>query len=250
MLTANEILEWDDGGTPVVAPPPLLDVEGLSKAFAPPRGWRPWRRAEGARTIQALDHVSLAVHRNESLGIVGGAGSGKSTLARIVMGHMAPEDGFAARTAELAMMTQDGAAFFPARQTLGMIVTVAIAAREIIQPTDLTDSRRLAARLLERVGLAPDLFADQTMSRLSKGQRRRLAVALAMVGEPQLVILDEPTAGLDAVSAAPLIALLQELRSARGLTYLVLSRDIQVVQSLSSRMATLDKGRLSGPGQL
>jgi peptide/nickel transport system ATP-binding protein len=102
-----------------------------------------------------------------------------------------------------------------------------------------------AGQLLERVGLSPELFANDTMARLSKGQRQRVALALALVGEPQLLILDEPTAGLGAVAAAPLIELLQDLRIERGLTYLVLSRDSDVARALAATVRSLADGHLS-----
>jgi peptide/nickel transport system ATP-binding protein len=259
MLTANEILEWDDAGAPAVAHP-LLAVEALSKSFiVKPAGWRtqiwrPWpRRAMSSGLASgplsrshsprpALDQVSFALMPGVSVGIVGATGAGKSTLARLIVGQLAPDAGSATRSCRVQLMPQDGAAFFPARQTIPHVIAAAFASQHLSR-----DAARAAAEaLLERVGLTPGLFATETMARLSKGQRQRVAIALALIGEPQLIILDEPTAGLGAVAAAPLIELLQDLRLERDLTYLVLTREPDVAAALAgSTTMTLTDGRLS-----
>jgi peptide/nickel transport system ATP-binding protein len=257
MLTANEILEWDDAGSPVAARP-LLDVDGLSKSFAvKPAGWRtqvwrPWQRGSAsvaagtaaaalANARPALDQVTFAMLPGISLGIVGAAAAGKSTLARVIMGQLAPTAGSATRSCQLQLMPQDGAAFFPARQTVPNVVAAGFAPQRLTAEA----AREAAGQLLERVGLTPGLFTRETMARLSRGQRQRVGIALALIGDPQLVILDEPTAGLGAVAAAPLIELLQDLRAERGLTYLVLTRDRDVAQALAGPAMTLADGRLS-----
>jgi ABC-type glutathione transport system ATPase component len=254
MLTANEIMEWDDAGSPVAARP-LLEVDGLSKSFAvKPAGWRtrvwrPWqRRTAGAPLVlvksndrPALDSATFALLPGISLGITGAAGAGKSTLARLIMGQLAPDAGAATRSCQVQLMPQDGAAFFPARQTIPHVVAAGFAPQRLTSEA----ARAAAGQLLERVGLTPGLFANETMARLSKGQRQRVGIALALIGEPQLIILDEPTAGLGAVAAAPLLELLQDLRVERGLTYLVLTRDRDVARALAGPVLTLTDGRLS-----
>jgi peptide/nickel transport system ATP-binding protein len=255
MLTANEILEWDDAGAPAVARP-LLDVDGLSKSFTvKPAGWRtqvwrPWQRNASSNAVSALHKpsirpalylVSFKLLPGQPLGIVGAAGAGKSTLARLIVGQLAPDDGSATRSGRVQLMPQDGAAFFPARQTIPNVVAAAFAAQQLSREA----ARTAAEPLLERVGLTPGLFANETMARLSKGQRQRVAIALALIGDPQLIILDEPTAGLGAVAAAPLIELLQDLRLERELTYLVLTREADVAQALAgANILTLTDGRL------
>ena len=255
MLTANEILEWDDAGTPAVVRP-LLDVEALSKTYnVKPAGWRtqvwrPWQRhsasqltapVTGARSRRTVEHVSFTVLPGVSMAIVGEAGAGKSTLGRLIMGQLAPDNGSATRSCQVQMLPQDVAAFFPANQTIPRVVAAAFAPQQLAP-----EAARLAAdALLERVGLTPSLFRHETMARLTTGQRQRIGIALALVGEPQLIILDEPTAGLGAVAAAPLIELLHDLRLERGLTYLVLTRDIEIARALSDSIQTLTDGRLS-----
>jgi oligopeptide transport system ATP-binding protein len=258
MLTANEILEWDDSGSPAVLP--LLEVDGLSKSYGltPASGrtqfWRPWQRSRlrhagtagpASKTAASLvlDRVSFALMPGASTGIVGAEGAGKSTLARLITGQLAPDAGSATRSCQVQLMPQDGAAFFPARQTIANAIAAAFAPQRLT-----TDAARLAAdQLLERVGLTPSLFATDTMMRLTKGQRQRVGIALALVGEPQVIILDEPTAGLGAVAAAPLLELLQDLRVERGLTYLLLTRDAGVARALTETSLTLAGGRIVDP---
>jgi peptide/nickel transport system ATP-binding protein len=252
MLTAKEILEWDDAGEAAMARP-LLDIDGLSKSFVvKPAGWRtqvwrPWQRSNTSGPMSkpglrpALDAVTFVVMPQTSASIVGAAGAGKSTLARLIVGELPPDAGSATRSCRVQLMPQDGATFFPSRQTIPHVIAAALAA----QQRDRNTALALAGSLLERVGLTPGLFAGETMARLSKGQRQRVAVALALIGEPQLIILDEPTAGLDAIAAAPLIELLHDLRLERDLTYLVLTRDIGIAKALGgSNMMTLIDGRL------
>jgi peptide/nickel transport system ATP-binding protein len=255
MLTANEILEWDDAGTAAAARP-LLEVEGLSKVYVAKAAgwrtqvWRPWQRRAATPTVvpitgvksrPAVDRIAFAVMPGASLGIVGAAGAGKSTLARLIMGQLAPDSGSATRSCQVQLMPQDGAAFFPAHQTIPNVIVAAFAPQRLAPDA----ARAAATALLERVGLTPGLFGHETMARLSKGQRQRVGIALALVGEPQLIILDEPTAGMDAVAAAPLIELLQDLRRERDLTYLVLTRDLDTARALADTTQTLTDGQLS-----
>jgi ABC-type glutathione transport system ATPase component len=262
MLTANEIMEWDEAGVPAVAQP-LLDVDGLSKSFGanPSRLrsqslpiqvlrskiWRPWQKTSYPHTQPSrrsvVDAVTFQMHPRMSAGIVGAAGAGKSTLARLIVGQLPPDAGTATRRCRVQLMPQDGAAFFPARQTIANVVAAAFSVSRLSRDA----ARAAALPILERVGLTPGLFASETMARLSRGQRQRVAIALALIGDPQLIILDEPTAGLDAVAAAPLVELLQDLRLERDLTYLVLTRDADVAKALGGQepMPLVD-GRLSG----
>jgi peptide/nickel transport system ATP-binding protein len=266
MLTANEILEWNEAGVPAAARP-LLDVDGLAKTFTVKAAgwrtqvWRPWQRTSPANPstgpssnklpghkspihppapVKALDNITFSLLPGQSLAIIGAAGAGKSTLARLIMGQLAPDAGSATRSCQIQLMPQDGAAFFPARQTIGNAIIAAFAPQRLTPDA----ARQQAHQLLERVGLAPDLFERETMTRLSRGQRQRMGLALALVGEPQVLILDEPTAGLGAVAAAPLIELMQDLRVERGLSYLVLTRDLEVAKALASAVLTLMDGRL------
>jgi ABC-type glutathione transport system ATPase component len=249
MLTANEILEWDEAGVPAVAQP-LLEVDGLSKSFdiKPPvfripglrfQSLRPWQQGSKRPILQG---ITFAMLPHVSVGIVGAAGAGKSTLARLIVGQLAPDTGSATRRGRVHLMPQDGAAFFPARQTIANVVAAAFASQQLSREA----ARAAAQPMLDRVGLMPDLFANESMARLSKSQRQRVAIALVLVGDPQLIILDEPTAGLDAPAAAPIIELLQDLRLERDLTYLVLTRDLDVAKALAgSNTMTLAGGCLN-----
>jgi peptide/nickel transport system ATP-binding protein len=232
---------------------PLLIVNGLRKHFAVRA--RTFERGTG-QVVRAVDGVSFSVAKGETLGIVGESGCGKSTTARLIA-RLLPADagemvfdgdgvgeygGMALKDyrRNLQMVFQDSLASLNPR----MNVIDAIAYGPQVHGLSKTASRVRAAELLSRVGLAPNQFGGRYPHELSGGQRQRVNIARALAFEPRLLILDEAVAALDKSVQAQVLNLLQELKAERGLTFLFISHDLQVVHYLADRALVMYLGKV------
>src|SRR5690606_16737277 len=220
-----------------------------------------FRTRHGA--VRAVDGVSLAVGRNEAVGLVGESGSGKSTLGRVALRLQRPtagrvrfagEDITAWRGAQLRtarrrfqMVLQDPIASLDPRMTVGAIVGEPLHA--LFGVRGAAQRARVAAAL-DRVHL-PAHLAARYPHELSGGQAQRVSIARALVVEPDLVVADEPVSSLDASVAAQILALLAELKAEQGLAYLVISHDLSLVRHLCERVAVMYLGRIveEGPAE-
>ena len=241
--------------------PPLLQVTDLVRHYPAPR-----QRLWGARaTVAALCGVSLQVTAGRSLGIVGESGSGKSTLARLVMAldtptsgtvevlgrnlHTLPAAELRRARRDFQMVFQDPYGSLDPRQTVLAIVTEPLQAQK---ETSRTQQHTRAVQVLDQVGLRrSDL--DKYPHEFSGGQRQRIALARALITRPRLIVADEPVSALDVSVQAQVLNLLQELQRDCGITYLLISHDLAVVNHLCDDVAVLYQGRIveqGAPGQL
>src|SRR5690606_17352402 len=196
----------------------------------------------------ALDTVSLSVAPGESYGLVGESGSGKSTLLRAVAG-LAPVsagtievDGetLARRRSKafyrkVQMVFQDPYDSLHPRQTVDRLLQEPLAIHGI------GDGEKRILRALDEVGLGSG-FRFRYSHQLSGGQRQRVAIARALILEPSILLLDEPTSALDASVQAEVLNLLEEVRHARGLTFLMVSHDLAVVTHMCDRLMVMQNG--------
>jgi peptide/nickel transport system ATP-binding protein len=214
----------------------------------------------------ALSAVSLAIEPGGSLALVGESGSGKSTLAGALLGHLRPgarhlsgsvvvdgTDVFAAAPARLRALRSGTIAFVPQSASAALTPTMRVGAQvsEVLRGThDRRSARQEAVRLLRTVRLPdPAALADRYPHELSGGQQQRVAIAMAIAGRPRLLVLDEPTTGLDVITQAGVLALLSSLREELGVSMLLVSHDLGVVASVCERVCVLRHGRVveSGP---
>jgi ABC-type oligopeptide transport system ATPase subunit len=238
---------------------PLLQVERLVREYTLPRE----KLFTPPGVVRALDGVDLRIEAGRSLGIVGESGSGKSTLARLVMAldkptsgrvlfdgrdlqAMASDDLRQARR-DFQMVFQDPYGSLDPRQAVARIVDEPLAAL-----TDATkdDRRERVAAAIESVGLRrADM--DKFPHEFSGGQRQRIAIARAIVTRPRLVVADEPVSALDVSVQAQVLNLMSDLQDTFGVTYLLISHDLSVVQHLCDDVAVLWRGRIveQGPTQ-
>ncbi len=236
--------------------PPLMTVDGLVKHF-------PVRRGVFRRTtemLRAVDGVSFAVELGETLGVVGESGCGKSTLARVVLrlveadaGHVrfGGEDLFTASERRLKRLRRDLQLVFQdpyASLNPRMTLRDAIAFNLIIHGADRASARRRADDMLHDVGLDPRLFGARYPHEVSGGQRQRVNIARALVLDPRLVVLDEPVSALDKSVQAQVLNLLQQLKAARQLTYVLISHDLNVIEYASDRVIVLYLGKIVETG--
>ena len=226
--------------------PILLEARQLSVRFAGTRGTH----------VQALQDVSLKLRRGEVLGLVGESGSGKTTLARTLLGiqressgevlldgeRVSGLDADAARRVRrrIQYVHQDAAASLDPWWSIGASL------HEVLRLRGLRDLAERSQRIAEVLGLVglDHTMAARYVHELSGGQLRRVALARILMLEPELVILDEPTAGLDLSVQATVLNLLSELRARLGLTYLVISHDLSLVRRFCDEVAILYLGRI------
>ncbi|BDZ48317.1 peptide ABC transporter ATP-binding protein [Frondihabitans sucicola] len=224
----------------------VLAVDDLQVHFST-RGSRGARR-----TIRAVDGVSFALRRGETLGLVGESGCGKSTLVRTIFGLNTPVSGsievLGHRLAGLSsrrrraiqnrvqLVFQDPYSSLNPRLTAHDIVAepLRIAGRY---------SRGTVASLLDDVGLGADALAKRP-AQFSGGQRQRIGIARALALHPDVLVLDEPVSALDVSVQAQVINLLKDLQEKHSLSYLFIAHDLSVVRYLSDRVAVMQKGKL------
>lgn len=201
-------------------------------------------------TVHAVRGISLTVARGETLGIVGESGCGKSTLARMVVGLDHPSDGTIRlegsgdRRASVQYVFQDCTASLNprkrVRQALSVPLTKLAGLRGKAREARLTE-------LMETVNLDP-AFLDRYPHELSGGQAQRIGIARALAAEPDLLVLDEPVSALDVSMQAQVLELLADLKARLGLTYVFISHDLSVIESVSGRVAILYFGKLAEIG--
>jgi len=200
------------------------------------------------------DHLNLDVYRGEVLGLVGGSGSGKSVLLRTIIGLNAPRQGtievFGKRTGyaegsrmrslevRWGVLFQEGALF--SSQTVAENIQVPL--REYTAMSqELMDE--IAEMKLTMVGLPPGT-GDKYPSELSGGMKKRAGLARALALDPELLFLDEPTAGLDPISANQFDELVKRLQKALGLTVFLVTHDIDTLRAVTDRIAVLVNKKL------
>jgi phospholipid/cholesterol/gamma-HCH transport system ATP-binding protein len=206
------------------------------------------------------DGLDLDVRRGEILGVVGGSGSGKSVLLRSIVGLQPFRDGSVALFGEplssmvdaggnltdlrLGVMFQDGALF----TSLTVSENIQVAIREHFEvESDLLCQLAEMKMLLAELPLSA---ANQYPAALSGGMRKRAGLARALALDPEILFLDEPTAGLDPISAAGIDELLQTLRDALGLTVFLVTHDLDTLHAVCDRVAVLGEGRVITVGPL
>ncbi len=234
----------------------LLVVDKVTRSYALPRELL-WSKPP---LVHALQGVSFTLTGGRSLGIVGESGSGKSTLARLVMALEPPTSGtvsilgrnmatldaatlrFARR--DFQMVFQDPYGSLDPRQMVQNIVTEPLQAQG---GTSATELRAKAQAVLASVGLRPSDL-DKYPHEFSGGQRQRIAIARALITRPRLIVADEPVSALDVSVQAQVLNLMQDLQHQFGVTYLLISHDLAVVNHLCAEVAVIFQGRIVEQG--
>lgn len=212
------------------------------------------RQASPPKTV--LNKVSFGVKQGGALGVIGESGSGKSTLARAMTLLMPPQSGrivfdgkvitglkgdaLTAYRAQVQLVFQDPMSALNPRKRVGASIARPLEALGRLQGRK---PEAVAAALLERVGL-PANFASRYPHELSGGQRQRVNIARALSLEPQILIADEVTSGLDVSAQAHIVGLLESLRKETGLSLIFISHDLSLVRSLCDDLLILRSGEV------
>jgi len=231
---------------------PLVEVRDLSVAY----------RA-GDSDIEVVREVSLRVAAGETLALVGESGSGKSTIATALLGHLrhgsrrtagsvrvAGQDVFglaplalrALRRGTVAMVAQNAGAALTPSMRIGRQVDEAL--RTVTHTRDTRVRRRRIVELLDHVRLPePRRLVDRYPHELSGGQQQRVAIAMAIAAQPRVLVLDEPTTGLDVITQRGILDLLAALADELDLATVLVSHDFGVVAAMADRVHVLRAGR-------
>ncbi len=240
--------------------PVLLETIGLHKRFLVGKTTLSGQRGP---YLHAVDDVSIRIERGESVGLVGESGCGKSTLVRLVTRLLDASDGaivfnerdiggiaakdFARRPerSRIQMVFQDPTDSLNPRYTAFDCIAEPI---RLLTQVGSSDLAKRVSELADSVGLPPELLS-RFPHQLSGGQKARVGIARALAPEPELLILDEPTSALDVSVQAIILQLLAKLRRERGLSYLFVSHDLNVVRLLCDRVVVMYLGKVieSGP---
>ncbi len=240
---------------------PLLQATDLVREYTLPREhlFRPPGK------VHALNGVNFSIAAGRSLGIVGESGSGKSTLARLVMAldaptsgtvellgrnlHQLPAEELRQARRDFQMVFQDPYGSLDPRQTVERIVTEPLQAQG---QTTRAEQREQAAQVLSQVGLRTNDLGKYPHE-FSGGQRQRIAIARALITRPRLIVADEPVSALDVSVQAQVLNLMQDLQQQFGITYMLISHDLAVVNHLCDEVVVLYQGRIverGSPGEL
>jgi microcin C transport system ATP-binding protein len=242
------------------APAPVLEAKALRVSYPVPlQGLRGWFRKGRFVAVQGAD---FAIGPAQTLGVVGESGSGKSTLALAALGLLRHEGdlqvdgrrwlgGARDRALRRAMQVvfQDPFSSLSPRMTVEQIVGEGLQVHEPGLDTAARRVRSLAA--LHDVGLTEAQFPgllDRYPHEFSGGQRQRLAIARALIVDPQLLVLDEPTSALDVTIQKQVLGLLQRLQRERRLSYLLITHDVEVIRAMAHQVIVMKDGAILEAG--
>lgn len=228
----------------------VVSLRNVSKTFT-----------TGGRAVRALQDVDIEIAPGETVALIGESGSGKSTMGSMVLGLESPDDGEACfggqrwrdmstkvelrHRSRLSTVYQDPAQALDPRQTIGKSVMEPIRLHR--SDLDKDAQREMAVRALQLAHL-PDSVWDRYPRDLSGGQQQRASIARAIATEPEFILLDEPTAALDAAVRRGVLDTLLEMQQRMPLAFLLISHDIQSVRHMADRVLVLYRGQVVESG--
>lgn len=230
---------------PAAADEPVIRLRGVSTRF-------------GDHVVH--DHIDLEVRRAEIFALIGGSGSGKSTLLReMILLHKPDEGSIELLGQDLSQLDEDAAnvlrqrcgVMFQGGALFGSLTVLENVGLPLREHTALDNALidQLAAWKITMAGLKPEAGA-QYPAELSGGMLKRAALARALALDPELLFLDEPTAGLDPTSAAGVDELVLKLRELFGLTVVIITHDLDLLWQVADRVAVLGEGKLQAVGSM
>ncbi len=232
----------------------LVDVKNI-KMYFPVSSGMLFQRSTAY--IKAVDDISFAVHRGETLGLVGESGCGKTTTGRCILQLYRPTAGqiffegqeltklssrqLRSMRRRMQVIFQDPYSSLNPRMTAGNIIGEPLVVHRMV--SNKAEYREKVADLLQNVGLNP-YMADRFPHEFSGGQRQRIGVARALSVSPNFIVADEPVSALDVSIQAQIINLLEDLQERFNLTYLFIAHDLSVVRHISDRVGVMYLGHI------
>src|SRR5438270_3918549 len=231
--------------------PQAVEMRGITKRFAQRRRWL--IGGPRGKEKRALDGVSLQVESGRITGILGANGSGKSTLIRVLATLLTPDSGTAS-VFGYDVVSQPG----DVRRHINRVSVEASFFKEMSPWENMLYAARLygsggqgtrdrVEAMLKRLGLPLDTL-DRPMKQLSRGQQQKVAIARSFLTSPSLLLMDEPTTGLDPRSKLEVHELVRSIRRDRAATVLLCTHDLQEAEVLCDRVVVIDQGRVLADG--
>lgn len=230
----------------------LIDIKNLKMYFPVKKGLF----NKTVNHVKAVDDISFAINKGETLGLVGESGCGKTTTGRTIIKLYEPTDGqiiydgvdvakFDSKSMlpyrkKMQMIFQDPYASLDARMTVGDIIGEAIDIHKLMAGKERLERVQY---LLDRVGLNSE-HANRYPHEFSGGQRQRIGIARALAVEPEFIICDEPISALDVSIQAQVVNMLEDLQNDLGLTYLFIAHDLSMVKHISNRVGVMYLGKM------
>ena len=213
----------------------IVEVKNVKKYF----------RKKGAMfvrdgTVRAVDDVTFTACKGETFGLVGESGCGKTTLAKLMVGILVPDSGEILAYGNKDIVFQDPFSSLNPRMTVREIVGESL----VIQGVSKSELDIKVKKTLGMVRLDAALSQNKYPHQFSGGERQRIAIARALIGRPEILVLDEPVSSLDVSIQAGILNLLKDLQRDLGLTYIFISHDLRVVEYMSDTVGVMKDGKL------
>ena len=226
---------------------PIIEIRGLRKTFG-----------QGEAAVTALDGIDLSIEKGEIYGIIGLSGAGKSTLVRCMNLLETPTEG-TVRVDGQDITTLSPKELRKARQSITMIfqgfnlLMQRTCLKNVCFPMELSgvpkaQAEKKALELLDLVGLKEK--ASAYPAQLSGGQKQRVAIARALATDPKVLLCDEATSALDPTTTNSILALLKELNQKLGVTVVIITHQMSVIEEICTRVAILDGGEVAEEGRV
>jgi ABC-type dipeptide/oligopeptide/nickel transport system ATPase subunit len=217
----------------------VLRIQHVSKVFG---------------NLRAVDDVSIVLEKGDNLAIIGESGCGKTTLAKMIMGLHRPDEGsIEAEAHSLQMVFQDPNQSLDPLWNVRQILKEGLWRKPPHNPVMRTSSQPgyeevLMQQILVAVGLSPEVLT-RFPHEFSGGERQRIAIARALLAEPQILVLDEAVSALDTLVQKQIINLLKKLKQEFNLTYIFISHNLRLVRNFSDKIIVMHQGKIVEQGQ-
>lgn len=212
-----------------------LSVNHLHKTFVR-------KTSAGTSEIHALNDVSFEVPEGQSVGIIGTSGCGKTTLLHVILGLMKPDSGQVSKVTPVGIVGQDPYASLRPNMSIEEIIAEPLLF--LRQQRRFSDCIPRVEEVMDYVRLPRSVYGMRCPGQLSGGERQRVGIARALVAQPQLLLLDEPTSMLDHEVKTEIAGLLKDIAQTQNTAFLMVTHDIELACQICDRILVMDQGQI------